>query len=97
MAKAIRYFIGNVERETAKAILVKFCVFADTVYDGNGDAHAVSKYATTRLPKSQIEVYHQLTSGDEATIWKVPLWLCNKNGLPITTKAIADEIIGRMS
>ena len=85
MAKATRYFIGTIERETEKAVLVEYCYYVD-VKDPD------KEYLTTVwLPKSQIEVYHQFTSGDKATIWKVPLWLCNKNRLTTITKKIADQ------
>ena len=86
MAKAMRYFIGTIERETEKAVLVEYCYYVD-VKDPD------KEYLTTVwLPKSQIEVYHQFTSGDKATIWKVPLWLCNKNRLTTITKKIADQV-----
>lgn len=87
MAKAMRYFIGTIERETEKAVLVEYCYYVD-VKDPD------KEYLTTVwLPKSQIEVYHQFTDGDRATVWKVPLWLMNKNHLPNVTKAIVDKVI----
>ena len=86
MAKAMRYFIGTIKRETEKAVLVEYHYYVD-VLDPD------KEYTTTVwLPKSQIEVYHQFASGDEATIWKVPLWLCNKNRLTTITKKIADQV-----
>ena len=87
MAKAMRYFVGTIERETEKAVLVEYVYHVD-VKDPD------KEYLTTVwLPKSQIEVYHQFTSGDEATIWKVPLWLMKKNNLPAGTKQIVDQLI----
>lgn len=87
MAKAMRYFVGTIKRETEKAVLVNYIYATDTM---NPDM----EYTTdVWLPKSQIEVYHQFTDGDKATVWKVPLWLMNKNHLPNITKAIADEVI----
>ena len=85
MAKAMRYFIGTIERETEKAVLVEYCYYVNMMDPDK-------EYLTTVwLPKSQIEVYHQFESGDKATIWKVPLWLMNKNHLPAITKKIADQ------
>ena len=89
MAKAIRYFIGSIERETEKAVLANFCYHVDEV--------TLQEYtANAWLPKSQIEVYYQFEDGDKATVWKVPLWLMNKNHLPSTAKKTVDEVI-RMS
>ena len=81
MAKAMRYFVARVERETAKAILAEYIYYAD----------ADDQYtAKVWLPKSQIEVYADLGN---CTAYKVPLWLCNKNHLVTSTKAIVDGIL----
>ena len=81
MAKAMRYFVGKAERETAKAILVSFIYHVDVV---TLEEHT----ATVWLPKSQIEVYKD---GSNCTAWRVPLWLCNKNGLATMPKRVVDE------
>jgi hypothetical protein len=87
MAKAMRYFVGTIKRETEKAVLVEYCYHVD-VLDPD------KEYLTTVwLPKSQIEVFHQFTSGDESTIWRVSLWLMNKNHLPSIPKKIVDEVM----
>lgn len=89
MAKAMRYILGGIERETEKAILAKFLVYCDCF---TGD----EEWMKVWLPKSQIELYHQFTDGDKATIWKAPLWLVKKNSIPTTTKAFADELISKV-
>ncbi len=80
---AVRYFVGKVERETAKAVLVSFIYYVDVL---NPDDEYT---ATVWLPKSQIETYKE---GSDCTAWRVPLWLCNKNHLPIMPKRIVDEV-----
>lgn len=86
MAKAMRYFVGTVERETAKAVLVRFIYHVDSL---TLEEHT----ATAWLPKSQIEEYRVW---NDCTVWRVPLWLCNKNGLPTMPKRVVDEV-DRMS
>lgn len=86
MAKAMRYFVAKVERETDKAILARYIYAIDTY---GGEEHT----ATVWLPKSQIEVYADLGN---CTAYKVPLWLCNKNHLSTSTKKIVDEILAKM-
>lgn len=81
MAKAVRYFCGTITRETAKAVLVDYIA-----YEHRGEYVHVEVW----LPKSQIEVYKQYTDGDMLTIWRVPLWLVNKNNLTTITKKAAD-------
>lgn len=82
MAKAMRYLVGTTERETERAILVSFTYHVDVV--------TLERYsAKAWLPKSQIEVYKE---GSNCTVWRVPLWLCNKNGLSTTPKKVVDEV-----
>lgn len=83
MAKAMRYFVGTIKRETEKAVLVEYCYHVD-VLDPD------KEYLTTVwLPKSQIEVYADLSN---CVAYKVPLWLCNKNGLTTIPKRIIDKL-----
>ena len=87
MAKASRYFVGTIKRETERAVLVNYIYATDIM---NPD----KEYTTdVWLPKSQIDVYHQFEGGDEATVWKVPLWLCNKNNLVTIPKKNIDDLI----
>lgn len=89
MAKAMRYFVGSIERETEKAVLVNY-IYHVSVIDPD------KEYSTTVwLPKSQIEVYHQFESGDKATVWRVPSWLCDKNHLSTVPRRIVDSLIDR--
>ena len=86
MAKAMRYFVAKVERETEKAILAEYIYHVDTL--------TMEEYtAKVWLPKSQIEVYADLGN---CTAYKVPLWLCNKNHLPTNLKKHVDEILARL-
>lgn len=86
MAKAMRYIHGVIKRETEKALLVEFLVYCDPF---------TWEETLTKcwLPKSQLEVYYQFEDGDKSTVWKAPLWLVNKNGIPTTTKKITDQLI----
>lgn len=87
MAAAKRHFIGTIERETEKAVLVEYCYYVDVL---DPDREYLDK---VWLPKSQIEVYHQFESGDRATIWAIPAWLAKKNNLPTQTKKFTDDFL----
>ena len=87
MAAAKRHFIGTIERETEKAVLVNYIYATDTMN------HDKEYTKDVWLPKSQIEVYHQFESGDRATIWAIPAWLAKKNNLPTQSKKLTDDFL----
>lgn len=79
---AVRYLVGTIDRETAKAVLVRFYTHCNV-------ANLAMDEATAWLPKSQIAVYRQLNN---CTAWSVPSWLCSKKGLVTTPRSIVDQL-----